>query len=366
MSKVDLHCPQCGYDSQGPPQRAVECGRCETLLVNLGGTTKAAREFDGRSFPSEKDTLALVCRVCGAPWPIEVTKSPTGAECSYCGHPAELPPTLRAILKVTATHPAALPPSIRAFHLQWAFIAALFVVVAVLHFTLPSRALDAEDTLQLTNTTFVESTPDGDRYKLSVVTPTVNVQLTANSFLHAVIKAYEFDTAGKEVIERILIPNSELRLRVAAVEEATGAERESWIKLWHKPPPGKNKEDPESHPYAQVPLAKGWDVATWPPGKYHIVIKEAIVRGGSLPPKLHVEWSSMVMNANGLIILVVNILLWLALFDLWRSNRHRFRKPSVSWVAALALLLCGILLVDVLHPLPYFHTTGQFTPVSVR
>lgn len=360
MKNVTLHCPQCGFDNHGPAQRAVECSHCEVLLVNLSGVTRAAREFDGRIFPSEHDTLALVCRVCGAPWPIAAAEQPAGSKCSYCGHPANLPPTLRAMLKVSATHPSALPPGIRGFHFQWGIILALFILLVILHATAPSPALREEDPVTLESAALVEDGPQGKRYSLQAISPTVEVKLGGNSFLNSSVDAFEVVTEGNDVVTRVFIPNSELRLRVAAVQESTRAVRESWIRLWDNPPPPAKDEGVKSHPYAQVPLGEGWQVATWPPGKYHLEIREAIILGGELPKQLIVDWNSMEMNANGTLIFLANILLWMGLFDLSRFNRHRFRQPRLSWVAAIAAALCVAAIVNVYRPLPFLHEQGSF------
>jgi hypothetical protein len=366
MKNVTLHCPQCGFDNHGPSQRAVECQHCEVLLVNLSGVTKAAREFDGRTFPSEYDTLALVCRVCGAPWPVSATEQPSGSECSYCGHPAVLPPTLRALLKVSATKPSALPPGIRGFHLQWGTILVLFILYVILHFTAPSKALDEKGLVSLESAALVEDGPEGKRYSLQAVSPTAEVKLGGNSFLKADINAYEVVTENSKVVLRVFIPNSELRLRVAAVQESTGEARESWIRLWDNPPPPAKDEGVKSHPYAGVPLGEGWKVATWPPGKYHLEIREAIIRGGELPKKLIVDWRSTEMNGNGTMIFLANILLWTGLFDLGRFNRHRFRKPRLSWVAAIGFALCVAAIVNIYRPLPFLHDKGSFPAITQK
>lgn len=366
MKNVILRCPQCGFDNRGPSQRAVECQQCEVLLVNLCGVTKAARELEGRSFPVEHDTLALVCRVCGAPWPMAAAEQPAGSKCSYCGHPAVLPPTLRALLKICATRPSALPPGIRGFHLQWGIILVLFLLSTTLHFTAHSPALDEETAVSLETANLAESSPEGSRYSLQVASPTVEVKLRGNSYLSAGIDAFEIVTEGGKVVTRSFMPNSELRLRVAAVQESTGAVRESWIRLWDNPPPPARDEGVKSHAYAQVPLSDGWKVATWPPGKYHLEIREAIIRGGELPKKLIVDWNSMAMNTNGILIFLANILLWMGLFDLARFNRHRFRKPRISWLAAIAFILCVAAIVDIYRPLPFLHDHGSFAAVAAK
>ncbi|HET6409613.1 MAG TPA: hypothetical protein VFG14_17125, partial [Chthoniobacteraceae bacterium] len=115
-----------------------------------------------------------------------------------------------------------------------------------------------------------------------------------------------------------------------------------------------------------VPLGRGFEMATWPAGNYHLEITEAPVRGGELPPQLHVGWHSWATNPHGKFIVLANLLLWLGLFDLWRHNRHRFRKPSLSWMAVIAGACCLLVLTDILHPLPFLHEVGQFPATAVE
>lgn len=355
MKPLTLHCPQCGLDSPGVEQHAQPCPGCQTLIVHVGSGTLEALRFGGHHLPAEGHTVALVCRTCGGTLPEEEVagKAPTKVRCGYCGCKANLPDVL-GLLRLAVTRPSALPSTTRRFFMAWGSVMGLFLITVIYHAMRPSPRLDVDQYLVMQAGEPSDTVNGVQRYALHARSSSITVLPRGNHFIHATVAADE-------------LKDTHLRLHVTAVQEATRARHEMVVSLWNGAVIGGEKFDPPSHPYSDLPLGDGLRPATWPPGRYHLLIEGATVQGaGPLPAQVRVEWSSWHSPGHGWLIFAANILIWSFAFGLLKMGRDPLEKRRV---VNASLILAGIasliVFIHEIHPLPGLYDRGQFTISTV-
>lgn len=350
MNAVILHCPQCGHDSSGIPDHARACPACRTLLIHVAGMTRSAVRYGGSALPAEKQTVAIVCCTCGGALPEEILqqKASLATRCAYCGSNALLPDVL-GLLRLAVTRPRLLPVHVRRFFLAWGALLLMFLGTCALHVLQDSPALDVEQFIVLQQGEPATEVNGARRHVLNARGSSITVKPRGNSFLNAIVSADR-------------LKDTHLRLKVTAVREETRERREMWITLWDGATSGGGEAlSPASHPYAEPSLGANYSPATWPPGRYHLVIEEAEVRGGELPAMLSVTWSSWHSPGHGWYILAANVLLWTFLLTLMKVGRDPL-SPGPVWNRGLlaALAVCVGLLVNEVAPVPGLYAKGTF------
>jgi hypothetical protein len=307
----------------------MECRSCDTLLVRVEGRVKRAAGYEGH-LPADRDTVALVCRFCAGALPDEVLRQGTGARCVYCGERADLPPTVRAALRVMFTRPTALPRSLKVLAHIYLGLVAAFVAVVIAYAAMPRLYVHVDERVALSPTA---ERREGDTrvYELQARSETVRVHARGNAMPYVTLAAWKFD--GQNTVSTI--PGARLQVLVTAVREEDGARRSQWLVFDDAGPEDTRKiyDNFRFDGYSPTPLL---------PGRYHFELTQARLLGerGQLPLDLELQWRTAPETLHGWFILLANLLIWSFIWDTRRwADTGEPRRYALNWRRAILLAL---------------------------
>lgn len=337
---MNVSCPGCAGPVRLPARGAplAECRHCHVLVVRVGEKVLLARAY-GEARPASPGVVALVCRLCGAPLPEEALG--TSGRCAYCGHTAALPPTVREALGLLVRAPDRAPASFREPALTWLGLAVAALAAIVLLFLRPTPGVNAVFELALP----ADVSPAGG---LALATPDVAVPPRGRAFPYLVASAPE-------------LANGTLCVLVALERRATGERRRQWLTMWDGAAPSAGY--PARHPYAE--LSMGRRVAPLPAGAYRVLVEAVRFAPGPgsprKPERITVELRTMGEPPTGVLVMLLNALVWLAVLDLRLAARHVGRVSRAGRaVRGLALLLVLATLAEIVAPRNPFGARAAF------
>ena len=356
----EVNCPQCGADTPVRDHIATACSGCGTLLVSLKGQVKRARGFEGH-LPREEDTVALVCRLCGGALPNVVLNSGAGAKCTYCGERADIPPSIRAMLRAMVTHPRAVPLAARRISQFWIGAVTAFAIILGVYIATPDVSRRAEMEMPLANPELVKTEGDARYYRLKAGAGPFELKPRGNINPSLNLKFYDFKSPGGKI--QHLIRNQEIFVLTTVTFEKTGERRSRWLTMFDGAQFRRSSDLPTHRLYEAFYFHNSY-AAAMPVGKYHVEVSEFILRGeGDPPPYVVCEWNSSYSEMSMWFIVSFNALAWIFVLDVRRLSKKKL--GDTKWLGAtqgITVVVLVFLAVESVRPIDPLGNKGRFEP----
>ena len=348
---TQVACVQCGAPTTaqtGKPQ-LIRCGHCQTvLLVSATETRRTASIEAARSAEAAQGILAILCSLCGGPYPPELLNHIDTAKCHYCNHPANVAPNVRAMLTMLIKHPEVIPMALKYMVRIWLGITIGFVACIGLYAVTHSSYSGYSETASLAAKTAIATKTKGaapQRIETNYSSKKFTIHGWAGRYPSFQIGAMKLDDAV-------------LCVKASLVDEKKNITQSRWITLWDKLP----EQQPASHPFGEWSFSQGGRISHLRPSDYTVRIDEVRYNGSGPLPDLSIRVSSMHTPPLGYFIFVANLLIWLFIADM-RFMRGQFIKaPTKSWVARALAFASFVLLLLVTFSLPPFDMVPPISP----
>ncbi|MBL8115656.1 MAG: hypothetical protein JNK60_22435 [Acidobacteria bacterium] len=317
-----VRCPQCG-DGLAVPRRpppVARCRSCLALSLVWDGAARRAETFHRGPAPA---AVAFLCPLCGGPLPEDVLAD-TDARCTYCAHPAELPPSVREVLRLVVTKPRVAPPVYRGLLFTWLAVLALFLVAVLVEVLNAPRSVRHEETLTVSRAATATS---GE----------IVVNRRATTFPYLQVSIPE-------------LPDGETAtFRLSLVERATGHARRQWVKL--APGAGGSR-------YGELFFSDPRGLVTLHAGRYVVTVDSL---DGVDSARVAIRMTSWERPPLGLLILLANVLLWLLVLDIRWGYGEFVETPMRNRVLrGIALALAALAIAVVVSGADPFGPKGTF------